>query len=275
MPLLSGTNWKSWPANEKATGEYLRPLILIQAQPHNKNKPTLTTEVVKETLMNDHHIPEDQIAIATGQTRKLDDVDLFGATRSGSSLPCRPSRKAGIARLPMCFARWPNNTRPLRGTNPGTYLRMPRRQKKTYPDLNVAYAFAASSSFIDTAKALGDALIESGFHKLEARDFVVGPEVVQQTFDDFSMFGTTTEIVSETPNLAGLEPALRDRVTFDETTKTLTVVGILSDSDHRPWKCASRRRRTRKRWNGCANVPRGRKRRTGRRRSANPSACRG
>ena len=52
--------------------------MLIQAQPQNKNKPTLTVEVVKEALMNDHQIPEEQIAIATGQTRELDDVDLFG-----------------------------------------------------------------------------------------------------------------------------------------------------------------------------------------------------
>src|SRR5207248_275907 len=64
-------------ANEKATGEYLRPLLLIQAQPQNKNKPTLTVDVVKEALLKDHNIPEERIAIATGQNRGLEEVNLF------------------------------------------------------------------------------------------------------------------------------------------------------------------------------------------------------
>ena len=45
------------------------------------------------------------------------------------------------------------------------------------------------------------------------------------------MFGTTAETVSEVPDLANLDPALRDRVTFDAAANTFTVVGIISQNE--------------------------------------------
>ena len=220
-------------ANEKATGEYLRPIMLIQAQPQNKNKPTLTVEVVKQALMTDYQIPEDQIAIATGQTRELDDVDLFGRNPIRFIITVQALKEGWDCSFAyvLCSLAEQHSARSVEQIL-GRVLRMPRAKKKNHPDLNVAYAFAAAQSWIKTAEALQDAMIENGFHKLEAKDFVVGQEAAQGTFDDFSMFGATAETVSEVPDLANLDPALRDRVTFDETTRALTVVGILSDADH-------------------------------------------
>ena len=62
---------------EKLTGEYIRPIMLLQAQPLNKDRQTLNTDIIKQTLMEDFRIPENQIAIATGDTREIDNVDLF------------------------------------------------------------------------------------------------------------------------------------------------------------------------------------------------------
>ena len=62
---------------EEQTGEYIRPIVLLQAQPKNQHKETLTVDVVRQSLIDDFKIPETQIAIATGQTREIDDVDLF------------------------------------------------------------------------------------------------------------------------------------------------------------------------------------------------------
>ena len=71
---------KAAEAEEKITGEYIRPIILFQAQPRNQEKPTLTVEVIKKTLIEDFKIPEEEIAIATGQTREIDDIDIFART---------------------------------------------------------------------------------------------------------------------------------------------------------------------------------------------------
>lgn len=220
-------------ANEKTTGEYLRPLMLIQAQPQNKNKPTLTVEKVKEALMNDHQISEDQIAIATGQTRELDDVDLFSRNPIRFIITVQALKEGWDCSFAyvLCSLAEQHSARSVEQIL-GRVLRMPRARKKDHPDLNIAYAYASAVSWIKTAATLQEALVECGFHKLEAKDFVIGPETEQGTFDDFSMFGTATEAVNEAPDLANLEPALRDRVTFDETTKAITVVGIISDADH-------------------------------------------
>src|ERR1051325_6548982 len=85
----------------------------------------------------------------------------------------------------------------------------------------------------DTLEALSlkGGLIENGFENIEATSFIVAQPTEQGTFEDFSMFGTTTETVGETPDLAPLEPELRERVAFDESTKELTVTGILTESD--------------------------------------------
>ena len=59
------------------TGEYIRPVMLIQAQPrHVRIEETLTVEVVEKCLLEEHKIPEEQIARATGEDKGLDDVDI-------------------------------------------------------------------------------------------------------------------------------------------------------------------------------------------------------
>ena len=54
--------------------DYIRPIVLFQAQP--KNRPT-TVETLKKHLIEVEQIPEDKIAVATGDQRELDGIDLF------------------------------------------------------------------------------------------------------------------------------------------------------------------------------------------------------
>ena len=61
---------------QEETGEYIRPVMLIQAQPRRKNQETLTVEVVEKCLLEEHGIPEEQIARATGEDRGLEGVDI-------------------------------------------------------------------------------------------------------------------------------------------------------------------------------------------------------
>ena len=48
--------------------------MLFQAQPKNQE---VTVEVLKKHLMEVEQIPEDKIAVATGDQRELDGIDLF------------------------------------------------------------------------------------------------------------------------------------------------------------------------------------------------------
>jgi type III restriction enzyme len=54
--------------------EYLRPILLFQAQAKGG---AVTVDVLHQHLMEQEHIPKEQIAIATGNQKELDGVDLF------------------------------------------------------------------------------------------------------------------------------------------------------------------------------------------------------
>ena len=51
--------------------------MLIQAQPKRQGVETLHAEKLKEELIRNHNLPEAEIAIATGETRELENKDLF------------------------------------------------------------------------------------------------------------------------------------------------------------------------------------------------------
>lgn len=59
----------------QASGDaYVRPIVLFQAQNANDAVPP---EALRQHLITELHIPEDQIAIATGSQRDLEGVDFL------------------------------------------------------------------------------------------------------------------------------------------------------------------------------------------------------
>ncbi len=160
---------------QQETGEYIRPIMLIQAQPRRGSAP-ITVEVVKDTLIKNHRIPADQIREATGENNELYAIpDILAkdcpvrfvitvqALREGWDCP---------------FAYVLCSIAELRASTAveqilGRVLRMPNAKEKKQAELNRAYAFATSNNFIETASALKDALVDSGFNRLEVDDLIV------------------------------------------------------------------------------------------------------
>ena len=64
-------------AEEKVTGDHLRPIVLLKAERRDKDRETRTVEVVEQALIKDCKVPADWIVRATGEDRGLDDIDLF------------------------------------------------------------------------------------------------------------------------------------------------------------------------------------------------------
>ena len=54
--------------------DYVRPIVLFQAQSRNQE---VNVEALKNHLMDAESVPESKIAIATGDQRELDGIDLF------------------------------------------------------------------------------------------------------------------------------------------------------------------------------------------------------
>lgn len=158
---------------ESATGERVRPVMLLQAQP-DKGPSAITVDVLKRALTEDFMVPPAQIAIATGKVWELDGVDLAArdcpvrfvitvqALKEGWDCPnayvlCSVAEQHGATAVEQILGR---------------VMRLPQARRKRDPDLNQAYAFAATRSFKATADALADGLIANGFEKLEARELV-------------------------------------------------------------------------------------------------------
>jgi type III restriction enzyme len=216
---------------KKETGDYIRPLVLFQAQ--SIKSDDLNVEVLKQSLIEDFKIPENQIAIATGATKELKDVDLFA-----SDCPIRfiitvralaEGWDCSYAYV-LCSVSSISTPRSVEQIL-GRILRMPQARKKKREALNTAYAFAASDNFIQTANCLQDALIEgSGFQRMEARDLVTPHE--QPSFSEVgTLFAEATETVSETPDLSDLDEDIRERVNYDELTSEFTVKGVISEPE--------------------------------------------
>lgn len=221
---------------EKTTGEYLRPIVLMQAQAKSKGRETLVPETVKKALIEDCKVPAEQIAIATGETREIDDVDLMArdcpirfvvtvqALREGWDCP--------FAYI-LCSLAESNSARAVEQVL-GRVLRMPYARRKNAPDLNCAYAYAASAKFGEVVKSLQDALVESlGFERIEAEDLVV-PPVQEKLPDPGPLFSRVSQEVTQKPDLSALPPKLAERVVYDEPSKQVIVYGVLGEGDLAP-----------------------------------------
>ncbi len=169
------------------TGEYIRPIMLIQAQPRSKSRETLTVEVVEKCLLEEHSIPEEQIARATGEDKELDDVDL-----NDSECPIRYVITVQALRegWDCPFAYVLCSVAEMRSSTAveqilGRVMRLPKARRKKQESLNSAYAFVASRNFYDAASALADGLVQNGFEKQAAAELIRPTEEQQDELPFF------------------------------------------------------------------------------------------
>ena len=218
---------------ERQTGEYIRPLVLFQAQAKSKTRQTLTVEVVKQCLIDDFQIPEDEIAVATGQTRELEDVDLFDRGCKLRYVITVQALKEGwdcSFAYVLCSVADIQSSRAVEQLL-GRILRLPRASRKQQPELNHAYAFAASPQFVQAAQSLRDTLVDSlGFQRMEAADFV-RPAETAQLCGPGTLFNQPSVMVS-----AGLDPQAlpgptRDTVRYEPGTGQLVALQPLTNDD--------------------------------------------
>ncbi|RPI59108.1 MAG: restriction endonuclease subunit R, partial [Planctomycetaceae bacterium] len=213
---------------EKQTGEYLRPIILFQAQPETSTGEPVTVEVLKKCLMEDFNLPEEQIAVATGQKRELD-----GLVVSGRDCPIRYiiTVKALSEGWDCPFAYILCSVANLGSSTAveqilGRVLRLPNVTWKKNTNLNNAYAFAVSQRFTDAANSLTDALVESGFAKFEAQRMIEPDKGLPFPAQDGPLFNQKViEAVTAAPDIAPLPKELKAKVTFDPEKMQVVYVG--------------------------------------------------
>jgi type III restriction enzyme len=174
-------------AERPGSGEYIRPILLLQAQPTYKNKASITVDAVKECLLIDNQISEDQIKKATGEEYEIEGLDLFADDCAVRYIITKQALREGwdcsFAYILCSVAELSSATAVEQIL--GRILRLPNVTPKKHLELNRAYAYVTSLKFGETAKALQDALVENhGFNKQEAKD-LIRPTAYQPNLIDY------------------------------------------------------------------------------------------
>jgi type III restriction enzyme len=213
----------------KETGEYIRPILLFQAEPHSQERETLTVEVLAKALREDHHIPEAQIAVHTGDEKGLKDVDLNAESCVIRYVVTQTALKEGwdcpFAYVLCSVANLSSSTAVEQML--GRILRMPQAKEKKREALNKAYAFVRSSHFYLAANQLRDQLVKkSGYEEKEAREFFV--QRGKQSSFDFEAGGqrSVTITLPVTMPVESLPDSVRTHVLkHDDTKREITLTG--------------------------------------------------
>ena len=217
----------------RKTGEYIRPIMLIKAESRRGTNP-ITFEVVKEHLMKQCNVPEEQIAIETGDKREATSQDLMSEESKVRFVITVDALKEGwdcpFAYILCSVAELKAQTAVEQLM--GRVLRMPNAIRKQQAALNKAYAFASSGSFQDAAKALEDCLVESGFNRLEAGELITRGSSTQADLPISRRAPKPRQFkTDETPDLEQLSPEVRQKIEVDSDSGTLTFKDTLSETE--------------------------------------------
>lgn len=220
---------------ERATGEFVRPLMLLQAEPESKTATTIHAEALKTILIEDFRIPADQIAISTGKVDDLDKVDLFARDCPIRFIVTQQKLREGwdcSFAYVLCSVAPQKSERSVEQLL-GRILRLPRAKRKTQEELNTAFAFATTTHFQEAAKLLADGLVANGFEKSEATTLVCAPQLygLEEGGVAYEYAEAIPEALDPEPFKARIENATGGRVTLDLESRRLVTRGALSKSD--------------------------------------------
>lgn len=156
--------------SERNGGGYIRPIVLFQAEPKNKDDTT-TFEKVREILL-DLNIPAEHIAIKTANINELKNVDLMSRDCQVRYIITVNALKEGWD-CPFAYvlATLANKSSVVDVTQIlGRILRMPYTRKHGIELLNLSYVFTSSSHFQNTLGQVVEGLNKAGFSKRDYRE---------------------------------------------------------------------------------------------------------
>ena len=151
--------------------DYIRPIVLFQAQPRDRE---VTVKALKQHLMEVEQIPEKRIAVATGDQRELDGIDLFDPECPVEHVITVEALKEGwdcSFAYAFCSVARIQSAKDVEQLL-GRVLRMPYAKRRKDDNLNRAYAFLSEPTFGEAARSLVDKLVAMGFEEEEALDSI-------------------------------------------------------------------------------------------------------
>lgn len=220
----------------KSDSHYIRPIALFQAQDKGQE---VTVEVLKQYLIDNENIAADRIAVATGEQRELDTINLFDPTCPIEFIITVEALKEGwdcSFAYVLCSVANINSATDIEQLL-GRVLRMPYAKNRAHAALNRAYTHVSSTRFGEGALALTDTLVKKmGFEPDEAAAVVEQRQAPLPGVDVNTDLFTRTPVLIETldraPDLTGLPSEILDCVKVDTIADGSVTVTVTGDIPH-------------------------------------------
>jgi len=157
-------------AESQNTGEYLRPIMLIQAERVDACEP------LRSRLVSEYNIDKDQIKISTGKLDELKNVPDITSPKCPVRFiitveKLREGWDCPFAYV-LCSLKETHSATAIEQIV-GRILRLPKATAKHHPDLNCAYAFSVSQSISEVLNEFKEALEHNGFTAAEAERIII------------------------------------------------------------------------------------------------------
>lgn len=155
-----------------AETDYIRPITLYQAQ---NITGEYNVDYIKKYLVEVAKVPENEIAIATGERRELNGVNLLARNCAIRHIITVQALKEGwdcpFAAVFCSLAKVhsPKDAEQLLGR----VLRMPYTKRRSFEELNKAYAFILADGWNEAVNQLEEDLLHMGFEKDEVKKTIL------------------------------------------------------------------------------------------------------
>lgn len=210
------------------TAEYIRPILLIQAERVDACEP------LRDRLVREFGFSKDEVKISVGKLDELKDVKEIASPKCPVRIIITVEKLREGWDCPFAYVLCSlKETRSATAIEQivGRILRLPNAQAKLHPDLNCAYAFSVSESITDVLSELREAMEHNGFTPAEAERIII--PVPQGTLP-LGVQPQTVRLIPEEIDATVArvqEAALGGKVRIDPTAGTITIVVPLDQDD--------------------------------------------
>jgi len=192
----------------KRDRDYIRPIVLFQAE---EKGHAVTYDVLLNYLVEQEHIDRDRIAVATGDQRELDRINLLDPKEKIDFVITVEALKEGwdcpFAYV-FCSVASIHSKKDVEQIL-GRVLRMPYARKRVQEELNRAYAHVSSDAWQNAVFQLQDRMVSMGFEEQEAAQYVL-PQPQQLPLDGLPLFQQSAPLtltLSAAPDTSIFTPA--------------------------------------------------------------------
>jgi len=158
-----------WEITKKEKSEYIRPIALIQAEQEKETDKKVTVQKIKDFLIKEAKIPEEEIAIKTASTNQIAGINLFSKKCPINYIITVNALAEGwdcsFAYLLISVANIGSKISVEQII--GRILRLPNAKEKNNPELNNSYIFASAKNFNEAATQIVSGLESNGFSKAD------------------------------------------------------------------------------------------------------------